>query len=263
MVDALYDAILGVQPSKSTNAPQKTSSSAGANIDIPDSVLDSLRRVESGKDKFALNKESKAMGPYQFIPETVQMLHKQGYKFNPFDEVEAREMAKTYLKTLSNKAGSLEGGLAAYGGHITKDPTAYVSNVIGGAPKTKQESVVSNDPLYNAILTGKVEEKPATPSGFVEEDLSKPVTFNRKLARQGEKMREQGSKLQPFVEEVAKPLEGITVEDYLTKSTPALAAKANLGGQKGKMEMVETVSQGAEKLVNQIQNFYNAPNKKH
>lgn len=261
MADALYDAILGVQPSKKTTAPQKSPATTGSNIDIPDSVLDSLRRVESGKDKFALNKESKAMGPYQFIPETVQMLHKQGYKFNPFDETEAREMARTYLKTLSNKAGSLEGGLAAYGGHVTKDPAPYVNNVMGGKTQAKQESPASNDPLYNAILTGKVEEKQTTPSGFAEEDLSKPVTFNRKLARQGEKMREQGSALQPFVADVAKPLESITAEDYLKNSTPALAVKANLGGQKGKMEMVEAVSQGSEKLVNQIQNFYNAPNK--
>ena len=83
MSDALYNAILGNQPSKSAPPPtQKSAPSTGADIDIPDSVLDSLRRVESGKDRFALNKQSKAMGDYQFIPETVQMLHKQGYKFN-------------------------------------------------------------------------------------------------------------------------------------------------------------------------------------
>jgi len=77
----------------------------------------------------------------------------------------------------------------------------------------------------NAILGGTFEEKaptaPATKSGFPEEDLSKPVTFNRKLARQGEKMREQGSKLQPFVQEVAKPLEEISAQDWKDKSLAA------------------------------------------
>ena len=55
----------------------------GGSSVITDQLLDSLRRVESGKDKFALNKDTKAMGPYQFMPETVQMLHKQGIEFNP------------------------------------------------------------------------------------------------------------------------------------------------------------------------------------
>ena len=228
MADVLYNAILGVEPSKNaTPSPaQKSAPTTGADIDIPDSVLDSLRRVESDKDRFALNKQSKAMGPYQFIPETVQMLHKQGYKFNPFDEAESREMARTYLKTLSKKAGSLEGGLAAYGGHITKDPAPYVNKVMSGASTTETKTKIqsSNDPLYNAILGGgSTEEKqPAkAEAGFPEEDLSKPVTFNRKLARQGEKMREQGSTLQPFVKEVAKPLEEISVQDWKEKSLAA------------------------------------------
>lgn len=263
MADALYDAILGVDSSKKAPPPaQKAPTTTGADIDVPDSVLDSLRRVESGKDKFALNKDSKAMGPYQFIPETVQMLHKQGYKFNPFDETESREMARTYLKTLAKKSGSLEGGLAAYGGHITKDPAPYVNKVMGGS-NAEAKPTASTDPLYNAILGGKSEEvAPAVAqSGFPEEDLSKPVTFNRKLARQGEKMREQGSKLQPFVEEVAKPLEGITVEDYAKSSTPAIAAKLNFGTDKQKQEALDTIYAGSEKLVKGIADFANAPNK--
>jgi len=44
---------------------------------ISDQLLDRLKKVESGKDPYAVNKETKAMGPYQFLPETVQMLHKQ------------------------------------------------------------------------------------------------------------------------------------------------------------------------------------------
>jgi rhodanese-related sulfurtransferase len=92
------------------------------------------------------------------------------------------------------------------------------------------------------------------------EDISKPATVNPMLARQGAKMREQGSHLQPFVEDVAKPLEGTTLED-LKNSTPYLAVRANLGGAEGKKEMVERVGAGSEKFVKGIQDFYNAPNK--
>lgn len=277
MADALYDAILGVQPSKTaptSTSTQKSAPSTSADIDIPDSVLDSLRRVESGKDRFALNKESKAMGPYQYIPETVQMLHKQGYKFNPYDEAEAREMTRTYLKTLVKQTGSLEKALGAYGGHITKDPAPYVNNVLGGAktqPKTEIQTVSSEDPLYNAILGTKPKQAPVSQqdidkatvvkSGFPEEDLSKPVTYNRKLARQGEKMREQGSKLEPFVQEVAKPLEGITAEDYSKNSTPAIYAKLKYGTNEQKQEAIDSIYSGSQKVVKGITDFANAPNK--
>ena len=45
---------------------------------ITDQILDNLKRVESGGDRFALNKQSKAMGAYQFMPEQVQTMHKKG-----------------------------------------------------------------------------------------------------------------------------------------------------------------------------------------
>ena len=79
-------------------------STAGqSNIVISDQLLDSLRKVESGGDTFAINKKTKAMGPYQFMPDTVQMLHKQGIKFNPFDENESREAARQYLGKLAQR----------------------------------------------------------------------------------------------------------------------------------------------------------------
>jgi hypothetical protein len=274
MSDALYNAILGVQPSKGAAPPvQKSAPSTGGDIQISDAVLDSLRRVESGKDQFALNKQSKAMGPYQFIPETVQMLHKQGYKFNPFDEAEAREMARVYLTTLSKRSGSIEGGLAAYGGHITKDPKPYVSNVLGGTKaetKTETQATVSEDLLYNAILGTKPKQAPvsqqdiekatAIRSGFPEEDLSRPVTVNRRLARQGEKMREQGSKLQPFVQEVAKPLESISAQDWKDKSlaAPAIEYTAASIGIPGFTEADKKAAQ--EKLVKKGKAFVEGVN---
>lgn len=102
-----------------------------------DAELDSLKRVESGKDKFAVNKDTKAMGAYQFLPETVQMLHKQGIEFNPFNETQARGAAKTYLNQLAEQyGGDKKKALAVYGGHITKDPSGYVDKVLSGVSGT-------------------------------------------------------------------------------------------------------------------------------
>lgn len=100
---------------------------------ITEELLDRLRQVESGGDTFAINKKTKAMGPYQFMPDTVQMLHKQGIKFNPFDEKEAREAARTYLGQLAERhGGNIDLALKDYGGFVTKDPTQYVQKVTGG-----------------------------------------------------------------------------------------------------------------------------------
>lgn len=103
-----------------------------------DAELDSLRKVESGKDKFAVNKDTKAMGAYQFLPETVQMLHKQGIEFNPFNETQARGAAKAYLNQLTEQnGGDKSKALAIYGGHITKNPAPYVNKVLAGANPSK------------------------------------------------------------------------------------------------------------------------------
>ena len=81
---------------------------------ITDQILDRLKMVESSGDRFALNKESKAMGAYQFMPEQVQTMHKQGVEFNPFNEKESRQAAKTYLEKLVKEKGSVEKAPAAY-----------------------------------------------------------------------------------------------------------------------------------------------------
>lgn len=133
---------------------QKTAPAETGGV-ITDQLLDSLRRVESGKDRFALNKQTKAMGPYQFMPETVQMLHKQGIEFNPFNEQEARNAAKGYLEKLVKQTGSVDKALAAYGGFVTKDPSAYVQNVTQGQQSAQQptQQVTSSD-LLEAFLSG-------------------------------------------------------------------------------------------------------------
>lgn len=126
---------------------------------ITDQLLDSLKKVESDKDPYALNKQSKAMGAYQFMPETVQMLHKQGIEFNPFNEKQAREAARTYLGQLVERnGGDINKALAQYGGFVTKDPSEYVGKVKQGAVQPAQTTQpVSSDPLEN-FFAGK---KPA------------------------------------------------------------------------------------------------------
>lgn len=122
---------------------------------ISDQLLDSLRRVESGKDPFAINKDTKAMGAYQFMPDTVQMLHKQGMKFNPFDEQEARGAAKQYLEQLVQRNnGDVNKALAQYGGFVTKDPSKYVQNVTQGAQQPQQTQQAPQDEL-GALILGK------------------------------------------------------------------------------------------------------------
>jgi hypothetical protein len=147
--------------------PQANPTASKGSALITEELLDSLKRTESGSQKFALNKDSKAMGDYQFIPSTVKMLHEQGYEFNPFNPKQARDAARHYLTTLVEKTGSLDKALAAYGGHITKDPTAYVNKVIGG---TQQVSTTKNssDPFSSFLMGGQAEEK-ATEGGKTTE----------------------------------------------------------------------------------------------
>lgn len=143
-----------------TATAKKPAATSAAPSVITDQLLDSLRRTESGKDRFALNKETKAMGPYQFMPETVQMLHKQGIEFNPFNEQEARQAAKGYLeKLVAQNKGDVNKALAQYGGFITKDPSQYVNKVLQGqsAPQTQQtqQTQPAGDELEAFLSGGK------------------------------------------------------------------------------------------------------------
>jgi len=150
---------------------------------ITDQLLDSLKKVESDKDPFALNKQSKAMGAYQFMPETVQMLHKQGIEFNPFNEKQAREAARTYLGQLVDRnKGDLDKALAQYGGFVTKDPSGYVNKVKQGqaaAPSTASTAPAapaqtSADPL-EAFLSGKPAAAPSQPPAQPAQTVAQPA----------------------------------------------------------------------------------------
>jgi hypothetical protein len=142
--------------------PPKRTAGRSAAV-ISDELLDRLRMVESGKDPLAVNKETKAMGPYQFLPETVQMLHKQGVKFNPFDERQAREAARTYLGQLAERhGGNIELALKDYGGFVTKDPSQYIQKVTGGAAPAKVQTAAPTDDL-GALILGQPTEGAAQP----------------------------------------------------------------------------------------------------
>jgi hypothetical protein len=151
---------------------------------ITDQLLDNLRRVESGGDRFALNKQSKAMGAYQFLPEQVITMHKKGIEFNPFNEAESRLAAKTYLEQLVKEKGSVEKALATYGGFITKDPTEYVNKVLkapaakANAPTTTnaaQSTAAPADPL-EAFFSGKPATATPTATQPTVAQPSQPIT---------------------------------------------------------------------------------------
>jgi len=227
MADVLEQFLSGGQ----TSQPAK-----GASV-ITDQLLDSLRRVESGKDRFAINKETKAMGPYQFMPETVQMLHKQGIEFNPFNEQQAREAAKTYLGQLVDRnKGDVNKALAQYGGFVTKDPSQYVSKVLGGAKETPQAAPAAStgDPL-EAFLSGKTTAAP-TPAA--------PVT------------------IQPIAASTTSTQEG-TMGEYVPRRQPVgqmrqLVGKFLKGALETKQEMPERVAGAIDTLYGVVPATYGA-----
>ena len=196
----------------------KPSASSGV---ITDQLLDSLRKVESGKDRFAINKETKAMGPYQFLPETVQMLHKQGIEFNPFNEKEARDAAKVYLGQLVDRnKGDINKALAQYGGFVTKDPSAYVQKVTQGAAQPAQPVEPSGDPL-EAFLSGKPTSA-AAPAAPTTAEAPQP---KRVSPVQEIKDRVLGNRPQTFGEFVGEKIAGVG-EAGLSALTGAVAAPA-------------------------------------
>jgi hypothetical protein len=104
--------------------------------------LDRLEQVESGGNPHAVNKETGAMGAYQFMPHRVAEFHQKGIKFNPFDRDQAREMAKQDLLNAYKLTGSKEKALASYGGFVTKDPSDYISKILTPAEEKKEKGLI-------------------------------------------------------------------------------------------------------------------------
>lgn len=128
----------GPQPAQSAapapaSAPQPAAFDPTKTYGTPSKLLDNLTHTESSGNAYAVNKDTGAMGPYQFTPSTLSMLSKQGIKFDPFDPVQARNAADYYLQQLKQQnGGTYEGALKAYGGFVTKDPSQYIGKVMNG-----------------------------------------------------------------------------------------------------------------------------------
>lgn len=224
---------------------------------ITDELLDSLRKVESGKDRFAINKETKAMGPYQFLPETVQMLHKQGIEFNPFNEKEARNAAKMYLGQLVERnQGDLNKALAQYGGFVTKDPSAYVQKVTQGAaqPAAQPTAEPSGDRI-ESFLSGKAApSKPAQPAAPAAAQPAQEISQPRQII--GELQAQVQQPKETFGEFVGKKVLGAG-EAGLSAVTGAAAAPVGavagilqtlFGGKYGTQEGVKEGEKRAQEV---------------
>ena len=171
----------GVAPSvtPSTETSSVTTTPQKITFKTPEKLLDNLRVVESSKDEFALHPDSKAMGPYQFLPETAQMLNKQGIKFNPFDENEARSAADQYIqKLVKENGGDYKKALAAYGGFKTKDPSGYVNKVLKGVDLSKRETSPTPLSLEETGLPGeKASEQSATTIKGLEDSNTNYINY--------------------------------------------------------------------------------------
>ena len=274
MADALYDAILGTQTPKSTTPPPSPPKTGGVNqfnvgnlrpvgqstgFQQPASYEEGIRAMDKNLEVYGTKHKintlrgviSRYAPPSENDTEAYIKYVAQRTGLDPNQEIDLTNPAVRHV--ITGPMILMEKGNKAIFGPVSSQQKQA---------QTQTKTSASEDPLYNAILSGSVEEKaPVVQSGFPEEDLSKPVTFNRRLARQGEKMREQGSKLQPFVQEVAKPLESITKEDYAKSSTPAIWTKLTVGNNKQKQEALDSIYSGSQKVVKGVTDFANAPNK--
>jgi len=121
----------------------------------PPQLLDNLERVESSGNPNAVNPQSGAMGAYQFMPQTVQMLNSPPHNlgFNPFNRDESRAAADYYISRIlaPKRGGDLQAALADYGGFKTKDPTGYTARVLKGVEQPPAAaSGIQAPPMSNA-----------------------------------------------------------------------------------------------------------------
>jgi hypothetical protein len=145
---------------------------------VTDELLDRLKGVESSGDTYALNKQSKASGAYQFTPEQTITMHKKGIVFNPLVEKEARQAARTYLQQLVNQnEGDIKKALAQYGGFVKADPTEYVNKVMGvTTPKSPTAQIAQTSaPDEDVSFFQRVAPPPAQPTP--EEKIGNQAAF--------------------------------------------------------------------------------------
>ena len=173
--------MLGVQDDSQAKQPSVVSSAPLPSFDVskkygtPDQILNNLAGVESSNNPYAINEDSKAMGKYQFTPDTAARLHKNGIKFNAFDENEARAAADYYIQQLVREnGGDYKKAIAAYGGFKKTDPTEYVNKVLKGVSFTEPQSAETPQEQPGPIESGVMEQLGLEPEG----ETYKPIELN-------------------------------------------------------------------------------------
>ena len=128
-----FDAILSDPEWSGTTKTKAPAFDSSQTYGTPSKILDNLAQIESSGNPTAINPQTKALGTYQFLPETVASLYNQGVKFNPFDPNESRAAADYYLSQLAQQnGGDYAKALAQYGGFKKKDPSSYVNRAMAG-----------------------------------------------------------------------------------------------------------------------------------
>jgi len=213
---------------------------------VTDQLLDAVKAVESGGNPRAVNKESGAMGAYQFMPSTVKALQSQGVKFDPFNEPQAREAARGYLQTLLDKNnGDVDKALAQYGGFVTKNPSGYISKV-----KSKM-SAAPTDEISALILGTEKAEEPAKPAPL------KPPAFTSSGLPEGNLVRKiMQDRLAPKPAQTAPtatadqiPTTTVAPQPETPKTEYKVGSMADLG--KGIVSMADVAAGGLTGLVGQ------------
>lgn len=238
-MDELGSLILGESPKA------KASSS-----EISDQLLDSLRRVESGGNPKIVNPKSGAMGAYQFMPATVESMRKQGINFDPFNEQEARAVAKSYLEKLTKQhGGDVSKALAAYGGFVTKDPTAYVENVLQGSNKSFAGDELGSLILGKTPAPTKQQPAPQVAQAAPQINPQAPeaggTAVGRAMAGMLQKQQEKKRSLGESIAGGIDTLYGATVPAAYGAVTQALARTVNTP------ERAEQIGQAAAASIDQ------------
>jgi hypothetical protein len=213
---------------------------------VTDQLLDAVKAVESGGNPRAVNKESGAMGAYQFMPSTVKALQNQGVKFDPFNEPQAREAARGYLQTLLDKNnGDVDKALAQYGGFVTKNPSGYISKVKSKMP------AAPTDEISALILGTEKAEEPAKPAPL------KPPAFTSSGVPEGNLIRKiMQDRLAPKPAETAPaatpaqiPTTTVAPQPTAPQTEYKVGSMADLG--KGIVSLADVAAGGLTGLVGQ------------
>ena len=161
-IDSQVNSALGYSPKKTVQSatPKYSDFDVNKTYGTPARLLDNLNQIESSGNPYVVQKDTKAMGNYQFLPDTASMLNKQGIKFNAFDPKESRAASDYYIQLLvKQNGGDYNAAMSQYGGIKKTDPTQYLAKVMNGVDLGKQQiqqpqqpqvpQAQSNDPLNN------------------------------------------------------------------------------------------------------------------